>query len=121
MHSDGDHRRSEDDRHSETAEMFKIKKEMETADRMFYDELASKYFLLDKFSLEQLKNMCNSLLGKGPDVEYYEDKHTNKITEIPQYKEDFIHFIIEEFQFSEIKDYALRERILTSYFFDNRK
>ncbi len=121
MHSNGNHGRSEDDEHSKTAEISKIKKEVETVDRRFYDELASKYFLLDKFSLEQLKNMCNSLLGKGPDVEYYEDKHTNKITEIPQYKEDFIHFIIDEFQFSEIKDYALRKNIVTSYFLDNRK
>ncbi len=120
MHSDGDHRRSEEDIHSKTAEMSKIKKEIETADRIFYDELASKYFLLDKFSLEQLKNMCNTLLGKGPEVEYYEDRHTSKITELPQYKEDFIHFIIDEFQYLEIKDYALRKNILSSHFFDNR-
>jgi hypothetical protein len=121
MRSSGNHERSEDDEHSKTAEMAKIKKEIETADKIFYDELASKYFLLDKFSLEQLKEMCNNLLGKGPDVEYYEDEHTNKITELPQYKEDFIHFIIDEFQFSEIKDYVLGKHIVTSYFFENRK
>lgn len=121
MRSNGNLGRSEDDEHSKTAEISKIKKEIETADKMFYDELASKYFLLDKFSFEQLKEMCNSLLGKGPDVEYYEDEHTNKITELPQYKEDFIHFIIDEFQFSEIKDYALRKHIVASYFFDKRK
>lgn len=118
MRSNG---RSEDDEHSKTAEISKIKKEIEMADKIFYDELASKYFLLDKFNLEQLKEMCNSLLGRGPDVEYHEDEHTNKITELPQYKEDFIHFIIEEFQFSEIRDYALRKHIVTSHFFDTRK
>ena len=120
MHSDGDHRRSEDDEHSKTTEISKIKNEMENADKIFYEELASKYFLLDKFSQEQLKNMCTSLLGKGPDVEYYEDRHANKTIELPQYKEDFIHFIIDEFQFSEIKDYALRKNIVPSYFFENK-
>ena len=121
MRSNEDLGRPEDDEHSKTAEISKIKKAIETAEKIFYDELASKYFLLDKFSLEQLKDMCNSLLGKGPDVEYYEDESTNKITELPQYKEDFIHFIIDEFQFSEIKDYALRRHIVTNYFFENRK
>ena len=108
MHSNENYGRSEDDEYSMTAEISKIKKEIETADKIFYDELASKYFLLDKFSIEQLKDMCNRLLGNGPDIEYYKDEHTNKITELPQYKEDFIHFIIDEFQFSEIKEYAQR-------------
>jgi len=121
MRSDKSLGRHEDDEHAKTLEMAKIKKEMETADKVFYDELASKYFLLDKFSMEQLKSMCNSLLGKGPDVEYHKDESTNKIIELPQYKEDFIHFIIDEFQFSEIKDYALRKHIVTNHFFENRK
>ena len=61
MQSDRGHRRSEDDEHSKTTEISKIKTEMENADRIFYEELASKYFLLDKFSQEQLKNMCTEL------------------------------------------------------------
>ena len=105
----------EDDEHAKTSEIDKIKKEFESADEIFYDELASKYFLLDKFSVDQLREMCNSLLGKGPDVEYFQDEHTKKMTELPQYKEDFIHFIIDEFQLVEIKDYALREKIFGSY------
>jgi hypothetical protein len=79
MRSNGNLGRSEDDEHSKTTEISKIKKEIETADKIFYDELASKYFLLDKFSLEQLKDMGNSSLGKGPDVEYYEDEHQIKL------------------------------------------
>ena len=121
MRSDRSIGRPEDDEHSKTSEISKIKKEIETADKIFYNELASKYFLLDKFNIEQLKNMCNNLLGRGPDVEYYEDESTNKMVELPQYKEDFIHFIIEEFQFSEIKEYALRKHIVISYFFEHRK
>jgi hypothetical protein len=120
MHSNESHRREDDD-HSRTTEISKIKKEIEDADNIFYKELANKYFLLDKFSLEQLREMCNSLLGKGPDVEYYKDERTNKITELPQYKEDFIHFIIDEFAFSEIKEYALRKNIVTSYFFEDSR
>lgn len=115
MHSEKDHRRSEDDEHSRTVEISKIKKEIEETDKRFYNELASKYFLLNKFSIEQLKEMCHGLLGKGPDVEYYEDKSTNKIIELPQYKEDFIHFIIDEFELSEIKEYASRKRIMTDF------
>lgn len=121
MRSDNSLGRSEDDDHAKTSEIDKIKKEIESADKVFYDELASKYFLLDKFSTDQLREMCNNLLGRGPDVEYYQDKSTNKITELPQYKEDFIHFIIDEFQFSEIKDYALRKKIVGRYFFEDTK
>lgn len=121
MRSDNSLGRSEDDEHAKTLEINKIKKEIETADKVFHDELASKYFLLDKFSTEQLREMCNNLLGKGPDIEYYQDESTNKIIELPQYKEDFIHFIIDEFQFSEIKDYALRKNIVGSHFFDDIK
>ncbi|MDH2907335.1 MAG: hypothetical protein PXX83_04470 [Candidatus Nitrosotalea sp.] len=98
--------------------MSKIKNEIESADKTFYKELSSKYFLLDKFSIDQLKDMCNNLLGRGPDVEYYEDRITKKKTELPQYKEDFIHFIIEEFRFSEIKEYALKKDIVASHFFE---
>lgn len=115
MHSEKDHRRSEDDEHSSTVEISKIKKAIEDADKRFYDELASKYFLLDKFTIDQLRNMCNELLGKGPDVEYYQDESTNKIIEMPQHKEDFIHFIIDEFEFSEIKNYASKKRIVTNF------
>ena len=120
MHSNEDHKTVDDD-HLRTREISKIKKEIEDADKTFYKELASKYFVLDKFSLEQLKEMCNNLLGKGPDVEYYKDEHTNKMTELPLYKEDFIHFIIDEFAFSEIKEYASRKNIVTSYFFEDRR
>jgi hypothetical protein len=115
MHSEKDHRGFEDDDTSRTVEISKIKKAIEETDKRFYDELASKYFLLDKFSIEQLRDMCNSLLGKGPDVEYYQDESTNKTIELPQYKEDFIHFIIDEFELSEIKDYASKKRIVTNF------
>ena len=119
MNSDNPIRRSEDDEHAKTLEMTKIKKEIERADEIFYDELASKYSLLNKFSVEQLRETCTSLLGKGPDVEYFHDERTNKMIELPQYKEDFIHFIIDEFSLTEIKDYALRNNILDSHFLDD--
>jgi len=121
MSSDNSLGRSEDDEHVKTLEMAKIKKEIERADKIFYDELTSKYFLLNKFSVDQLREMCNSLLEKGPDVEYFQDEHTNKIIELPQYKEDFIHFIIDEFSLAEIKDYAQRKNIFGSHFLDNIK
>ena len=119
MNSDNSIGRSEDDEHAKTLEMTKIKKEIEKADEIFYDELASKYSLLNKFSVDQLRETCTSLLGKGPDVEYFHDERTNKSIELPQYKEDFIHFIIDEFSFAEIKDYALKNNILESHFLDD--
>ncbi len=117
MQQDRSNRRSKDDE-IRNLDISKIKNEMETADKIFYEELSSKYFLLDKFSIDQLRDMCRNLLGKGPDVEHYEDRTTKKKIELPQYKEDFIHFIIEEFRFSEIKEYALEKCIVTSYFFE---
>lgn len=117
MQRDDSDKRSKDDE-TRDSDISKIKNEMDTADKIFYKELSSKYFLLDKFNMDQLIDMCNNLLGKGPDVEYFEDKNTKKKTELPQYKEDFIHFIIEEFRFSEIKEYALEKFIVTSQFFE---
>ena len=116
MTSDNSLGRPEDDEYAKTLEMTRIKKEIERADEIFYDELASKYFLLNKFSVDQLREMCKNLLGKGPDVEYFHDEHTNKMTELPQYKEDFIHFIIDEFSLAEIKDYTLQKNIFGSHF-----
>lgn len=116
MHSE-DHIKSNDDEHRRS-DIAKIKNEIETAEKIFYNELSSKYFLLNKFSTEQLKEMCINLLGKGPDIEYYEDKSTKKMKELPQYKEDYIHFIIDEFRFSEIKQYALDKSIVSTQFFD---
>ena len=118
MSSNNSFERPEDDEHVNTLEINKIKNDIERADKIFYDELASKYFLLDKFSVDQLREMCNNLLEKGPDVEYFQDEHTNKMIELPQYKEDFIHFIIDEFSLAEIKDYALRKNIFASHFSD---
>ncbi|MDE1831088.1 hypothetical protein [Candidatus Nitrosotalea okcheonensis] len=117
MHHSNSHERSRD-AETRNSDVSKIKNEMETADKIFYKELSSKYFLLDKFGIGQLKDMCNNLLGKGPDVEYYEDQITKKKTELPQYKEDFIHFIIDEFRFAEIKEYALKKGIVTKHFFE---
>ena len=119
MGSDNSLGRPDDDEHVKTLEMTRIKKEIEKADEIFYDELASKYSLLNKFSVDQLREMCKNLLGKGPDVEYYHDEHTNKMIELPQYKEDFIHFIIDEFSLDEIKDYALEKNIFGSNFLED--
>lgn len=117
MHQDNSKGRPKDDE-TRDSDISKIKNEMDVADKIFYKELSSKYFLLDKFNINQLRDMCHNLLGKGPDMEYYEDNTTKKKIELPQYKEDFIHFIIEEFGFSEIKEYALEKSIVTSHFFE---
>ncbi|MEO9308056.1 hypothetical protein NSIN_20843 [Nitrosotalea sinensis] len=115
MQSSSDENSNDDNRRSD---IVKIKKELEESEKKFYKELSSKYFLLNEFTINQLKDMCTNLLGKGPDIEYHEDKQTKKMIPLPQYKEDYIHFIIEEFEFSEIKQYALGNHIVTSQFFE---
>jgi hypothetical protein len=116
MHS-GTDKKTDEEEHRRS-DVVKIKKEIDDAEKIFYKELSSKYFLLDKFTANQLKEMCINLLGKGPDIDYYEDKYTKKMTPLPQYKEDYIHFIIDEFRFSEIKQYALEYHIVASQFFE---
>lgn len=110
-------KKSDEEEHRRS-EVVKIKKEIDDAEKIFYKELSSKYFFLDKFTTNQLKEMCTNLLGKGPDIEYYEDKATKKMAPLPHYKEDYIHFIIDEFRFSDIKQYALENNIVTSQFFE---
>ncbi len=118
MHSDKPHDISLDNKHRSADDFSKLKRDMDEAEEIFYKEISSKYFLLDKLTEDQLKKMCIDLLGKGPDREYFQDEHSGKVIELPHYKEDYIHFIIDEFPFSEIKNYALSKGIVTSKFFE---
>ena len=99
-------------------EIERIKNELEKEDRIFQQELQAKDNLLNKFELEQLKQLCIDILGREPEPEYFEEKETGKQIELPQYRNDYIHFIIEELRLSQIKDYAIKNKIISASFFE---
>ncbi|MBI3639427.1 MAG: hypothetical protein HY223_03840 [Thaumarchaeota archaeon] len=99
-------------------EIEKIKNEIEEEDRIFQQELQAKDNLLNKFELDQLKQLCMDILGREPEPEYFEEKETGKQIELPQYRNDYIHFIIEELRLSQIKDYAIKNKIVSASFFE---
>jgi hypothetical protein len=99
-------------------EIQRIKNEMEEEDRIFQQELQAKDKLLNKFELDQLKQLCIDVLGREPEPEYFEERETGKQIELPQYRNDYIHFIIEELRLYQIKDYALKNKIISASFFE---
>ena len=98
------------------SEIERIKIEIEAEDRIFQQELQAKDKLLNKFEIDQLKQLCIYLLGREPEPEYFEERESGKQIELPQYRNDYIHFIIEELRLSQIKDYAVINKIISSYF-----
>ena len=98
-------------------EIEKIKNVIEEEDRIFQQELQAKDNLLNKFELDQLKQLCIDILGREPEPEYFEEKGTGKQIELPQYRNDYIHFIIEELRLSQINDYAIKNKIISDSFF----
>jgi hypothetical protein len=99
-------------------EIQRIKNEIEEEDRIFQQELQAKDKLLNKFELEQLKQLCIDILGREPEPEYFEERETGKQIELPQYRNDYVHFIIEELRLYQIKDYALKNKIISASFFE---
>jgi hypothetical protein len=103
---------------SNQTEIQRIKNEIEEEDRIFQQELQAKDKLLNKFELDQLKQLCIDMLGREPEPEYFEEKETGKQIELPQYRNDYVHFIIGELRLSQIKDYALKNKIISTSFFE---
>ncbi len=98
-------------------EIYKIKEEIEKEDKIFEKELPVKYALLQEFSMEDLKKICAHLLGREPPTEEYDDHKSGGKKILPQYKEDYIHFVTDELGLAEIKKYALENRIVSEEFF----
>lgn len=94
-------------------EMHKIKREIEKEDEIFEKELPAKYTLLQKFNMSDLKTLCNEFLGSEPVVDEYDDPKSGNKKTLPQYKEDYIHFIIDELRLFEIKNYAIKNKIIS--------
>ncbi|MGB9002506.1 MAG: hypothetical protein WCC52_01700 [Nitrosotalea sp.] len=95
-------------------DIYKIKEEIEKEDKIFENELPAKYALLQKFGMQDLKALCSELLGSEPVAEKYDDPKSGERKTLPQYKEDFIHFIIDELGLPEIKDYAIKNKIVSN-------
>ncbi len=102
-------------------EIYKIKEEIEKEDEIFEKELPVKYTLLQEFSMDELKKLCVIRLGREPPEEEYDDYKSGSKKTLPQYKEDYIHFITDELRLDEIKKYALENRIVSEEFFRNTK
>jgi hypothetical protein len=112
--------RNKDDKeiYEKQSDIDKIKSEIEEEDRIFQQELQAKDKLLNKFELDQLKQLCMDMLGREPEPEYYEERETGKQIELPIYKNDYMHFIIEELRLAQISDYALKNKIVSASFFN---
>lgn len=104
-------RKKADNSNKNLEEIYKIKEEIEKEDKIFENELPAKYALLQKFGMSDLKALCNELLGNEPVAEKYVDPKNGERKTLPQYKEDFIHFIIDELGLDEIKRYAIKNKI----------
>lgn len=102
-------------------EIYKIKEEIDKEDEIFEKELPVKYTLLQEFSMADLKKLCTVLLGREPPVDEYDDYKSGSKKTLPQYKEDYVHFITDELRLDEIKKYALENRIVSEEFFKNTK
>ncbi|MDE1762919.1 MAG: hypothetical protein KGH88_01560 [Thaumarchaeota archaeon] len=98
-------------------EIYKIKEEIEREDKIFEKELPVKYALLQEFDMDDLKKLCSDLLGRDPPADEYDDHKTGSRKTLPQYKEDYIHFITDELDLSEIRKYALGNKIISEEFF----
>jgi predicted RND superfamily exporter protein len=106
-------RKKDDNSSKNLEEMYKIKREIEKEDEIFEKELPAKYILLQKFNMTDLKTLCSELLGSEPSVDEYDDPKSENKKILPQYKEDYIHFIIDELRLSEIKNYAIKNKIIS--------
>ncbi len=102
-------------------EIYKIKEAIEKEDKIFEKELPAKYALLQEFSVNDLKKLCKDILGREPSVEEYTDPKNGSMKTLPQYKEDYIHFVTDELGLSEIKNFALKNKIVSEEFFRNHK
>lgn len=100
-------------------EIYRIKKSIETEDRIFEEELAAKYSLLHEFSIDNLKKLCDERLGGNPPSDDYVDPASGMKKPLPQFKEDYIHHIVDEMRLAEIKEYALERKIVSPKFFKN--
>lgn len=92
-------------------EISKIKERIEKEDRAFEDELPAKYSLLQEFSEDELKKLCDQVLGARPPKEEFADKGGTP-RDLPQFKEDYIHFIIDELRLAEIRSFAVKNKIV---------
>lgn len=101
-------------------EIYRIKEEIERHDRIFESELPAKYTLLEQFSIDELKSLCDKLIGVQPPVETFTDSKSGHDKELPKYKEDYIHFVIDELKLSDMMKYALENKIVSEKFFDNK-
>jgi hypothetical protein len=107
------------DANEERKERMRIRDEQAEKDRIMREKiLRLKSELLDKFDFPQLKQLCRDMLGREPKSEFVDEK-TGAKYRIEQDRHYYVEFIIKEsgLRYSHIKDYALKNKIVTPSFF----
>lgn len=112
------HNRKNDGHSKNLEEIYKIKEEIDREDKIFEKELPAKYTLLQEFNQDQLKRLCNNVIGREPPLEKYDEQKSGEEATLPQFREDYIHFIIDELNMHEIKTFALENKIVSEGFFN---
>lgn len=116
----GDITNSIKEANEERKERNRSRNEKEERERRIREqELQAKLQLLDKFEFPQLKELCLNVLGREPPDEYVEDEKSGMKHKIVKDRHDYVEFIIEEsgLNYANIKDYALKHKIVTQSFF----
>ena len=81
------------------------------------EELVKTLKLLDKFELLQLEDLCKAFCGKSPTPKTFYDHVTNITYPTHLYRKDYVKFILCEIKFSQVKQFALKENIVSEIFF----
>ena len=78
--------------------------------------------LLEKFEIQSFNEFCMRYLGQTPQPTYERDEKTGREHKINPSRKDILKFIWqhldnEEINFDQLKDYALKKRIVSPSFF----
>jgi len=92
-----------------------------------HEEFENKvYDLLDKFEIPDMDKFLMKYLNNKPEPEEEEDENTGRIRKIRPSRKDYLEFVWEhiednEINYTQLKDFALKERITSPSFFGEDK
>ena len=114
-----------EDAADDVKEAYDERQERKMEEQDLEEELEEKLEeLLDKFEMRELKDLCRNVLGDEPESEWEEDG--DEEYEIKPKRKDYLKFIEdameeEELSFDQIKNFAIKRKIVTKSFFDFEK
>lgn len=92
-------------------DIIKIKTSIENEDKIFSEELPLKYSLLAEFTVVELRRLCSRLLGRQLPMQRYTSPVNGSEESLPNVKEDYIHFLVDEMGLSEMIEFARQNGI----------